>query len=234
MPYHSMAWSKLEQWDPIGFLVAGGLFLFPAGAYVSNTTTGTERVVSPAFIFVSLLVVFFGLFGLYPRLAERDSILAQDGGGLLAVTAATIVSTLGATLFPMGIPSGRSTVVAIPVTVAVGSILTFTMTGVASFRTGANPRPVGGCLLAMAAGEACLVAATLPQGNPSPPWVALVVSVLFATSLGASGYVLRTPTPPTGISDSAGWDIIVDDEGTLTSEKNIFSNNAEGNVQRPE
>lgn len=198
------AWDILEQWSPIAFLVAGGLFAFPGVAYVFNTVTGTEIHVSPVIIFASLLVVFVGLLGLYPRLAERDSILALGGVGLLAVTAGVIISTVGVAVLPIEVTFGKRTMVAIIVTVTAGTILTFTMFGVASLQTGAYSRPVGGSLLVMAAGEACILAATMLYSNPKTTWVEFGVSVLFVASLGSISYLLRTETTPAKRATSTG------------------------------
>jgi len=204
MVQSSTVWGRLEQWSPIVFLVTGGLFAFPGFAYVLNTVTGTEISVSPPIIFTLMLVVFLGLLGLYPRLAERDSTLALGGVGLLAVTAGVSISTIGLTVLPTGLTLGKQSIVASIVAVTAGGMLTFGMFGVASLRTGAYPRPVGRSLLVLAAGEACIIVNTLLYSNPQPTWVEFGVSVLFVTSLGSIGYLLRAETTPAERAVSTG------------------------------
>jgi len=165
---------------------------------------GTGIAVSPDVIFAFLIVVFVGLLGLYPGLAEWDSTLATGGVGLLAVTAAITIPAIGVFVGPTGLLVGEATALAIVVTVAVGSTLTVTTFGVASLRTGAQSRPVGGFLLVMAVGMAFMIAAMLVYGHSTPAWVGSVVNGLVATSLGSIGFVHRTGTVPTENSDSTG------------------------------
>jgi len=160
--------------------------------------------VSPAVVFLLLLVVFVGLLGLYPRLAREDSILALSGVVLLAVTAAVIVSTLAAVAFPSGLTFGKPHILAIVTTVVVGSTLTLATFGVASLRTGVHSRLVGSSLLVMAAGELSIFVAMQVYGDPTPAWVGFVVGGLFVTSLGSLGHVLRTRTTPAERSESTG------------------------------
>lgn len=192
MSYGSTIWARLEQWSSRTFLTAAGLFLLLAVATGVSAAKGTETAVSPATVFVFLLVVFVGLLGLYPRLAERGSTLALGGVGLLGVTAAIILSTIGLSVLPLELTVGKPTLVAIIMSVVVGSTLTLTTFGVASLRTGAHPRPVGGFLLVMAASTLFIVVTMLLFSNPGPAWVSFVANGLFVISLGSIGYVLRT------------------------------------------
>jgi hypothetical protein len=196
MSHGNTVWGVLERWNSVPFLVAGGSFSLVAAAYGFGALTGTGIAVSPATIFVCMLVVFVGLLGLYPRLADRDSTLALGGAGLLVLTTAIILSTLGLSVLPIAVSFGKPTIVAIIASVVVGSTLTLTTFGVASLRTGAHPRPVGGFLLVMAVGTSIVVVAMVLSSNPGPWWVGFVVSGLFAISLGSIGYVLRTDVVP--------------------------------------
>ncbi len=204
MVYQKTIWETVEQWSPIAFLAAGGLFALPAVVYGLNAVTGSEIAVSPAVIFLFMLVVFVGLLGLYPRIAERDSTLAKAGVGLLAMTAAIIISTFGASVLSSGPTFGRSTVFAIVTTAGVGSILTVATFGVASLRTDAHSRPVGGFLLVMATAMSFIIVATLVESHPTPAWVAFVGNGLVATSLGSIGSVLRTEDISTENADMTG------------------------------
>lgn len=186
------------------FLVAGGLFALPAVVFGLNAVTGTEIAVSPFVIFAFMVVVFVGLLGLYPRLAERDSTLALGGVGSLAMTVAVFISTLGVFMLPIGLTSEKATVLALVMTVAVGSILALTTFGIAILRTGVHSRSVGGFLLVMAASLIFMIVATLLYGDPTPAWAGLVVNGLFATSLGSIGFVFRTEGVPVENAESTG------------------------------
>lgn len=196
MSKHGTVWTLLERWSPTAFLAAGGLFVLPTAIFGFEAATGAGNVVSPAVIFVLLLVVFVGLLGLYPRLAEAGSALARGGVGLLAVTAAIIISTLAIIAIPTGLTLGKPHILTLVTTVVGGSILTLGAFGVASLRTGVHSRLVGSALLVMAAGYLSIVVAMLVFGNPAPAWVDFVVGVLFVGSLGSIGYVLRTEAYP--------------------------------------
>lgn len=185
------------------FLVAGGLFAFPVIVSGVNAVTGTEIAVSPAVIFTFMIVVFVGLLGLYPRLAERDSTLAKGGVGLLAVTAVITISGIGIFVGPTGLLVGETTALAIVLTVAVGSTLTVTMFGIGSLRTGAHSRITGIFLLVMAASVSFIVAIMLRYGHSSPDWVSVVVNGTVAMSLGSIGYMRRTDATLVETADSA-------------------------------
>lgn len=204
MSYTSAVWATLERWSPIAFLAAGGLFVLPTAVFGFGAATGTGNVVSPAVIFVLMLVVFVGLLGLYPRLAQADSTLALGGVGLLSVTAAVIIATLAAVALPIGPTLGKPHILAIVTTVVIGSTLTLATFGVASLRTGVHSRLVGSSLLVMAAGDLSTFVAMQVYGDPTPAWVGFVVGGLFVLSLESIGYVLRTETTPAERSESTG------------------------------
>lgn len=201
MPHRDTAWAALERWSPTALLAAGGLFSLTAFAFGAEAVTGTGVDVSPAVVFLFLLVAFVGLLGLYPGLAERDATLALGCLCLLAVTAAVLVSTLAVPALVGSV--GRSAVLASIVAVAVGSALAVAAFGVASLRTGAHPRPVGALLLVTGAGLSLMVVAVLVYGHSTPAWVSFTVNGLVATSLGASGYVLRPVAVPADGGESA-------------------------------
>ena len=204
MSYDSTVWATLERWSPIAFLVAGGLFILPTAIYGFGAATGTGNVVSPAVIFVLMLVVFVGLLGLYPRLAGEGSTLALGGVGLLSATAAVIISTLAIVALPTGLTLGKPHILAIVTTVVVGSTLTLGTFGVASLRSGIHSRSVGSSLLVMAAGDFSILVAMQVYGDPTPAWVGFVVGGLFVVFLASIGYVLRTETISAENSESPG------------------------------
>ena len=191
MTYSDTAWTTLEQWSPRIFLAAGGLFALPAVVSGVNAVAGTGIAVSPAVIFAFLIVVFVGLLGLYPRLAGRNSTLAQGGVGLLAATAAIILSTLASSVLPIGFSFGKTVIAAIVMTVLVGSALTLTAFGTASLCSGVYSRSVGGFLLTTGAGMSLIIVGMLLFGDPTPTWVPFIANGLIAISLGAIGYTLR-------------------------------------------
>ena len=204
MSYDSTVWATLERWCPIAFLAAGGLFVLPTAIFGFGAATGAGNIVSPVVIFVLLLVVFLGVLGLYPRLAQAGSTLALGGVGLLSVTAAIIIATIGAAALPIGPTFEKTHILALVTTVVVGSTLTLATFGVASLRTGVHSRLVGRSLLVMATGDLSIFVAMLVYGDPTPAWVGFVVGALFVTSLESMGYVLRTETIRAERSDSTG------------------------------
>ena len=191
MTYSGTAWATLEQWSPTAFLAAAGLFVFPVLAFGFGVVTGAEIDVSPAIMFLFVLIIFVGLLGLYPRLAGRNSTLAQGGVGLLAATAAIILSTLASSVLPIGFSFGKTVIAAIVMTVLVGSTLTLTAFGIASLRSGVYSRPVGGFLLTTSAGMSLVIVGMLLFGDPTHMWVPFIANGLIAISLGAIGYTLR-------------------------------------------
>jgi len=200
----STLWTTLEQWSPLTFLVAAGMFTLPLLAFGFEAVAGIAIDVSPAVMFLFVLVIFVGLLGLYPQLAAHDATLAKGGAVLLAATAAIIVLALAASVLSVGPTFGKSTIAAIVMAVLAGSGLTVTTFGTASLRSRAHPRPVGGFLLVTGAGMAVVIIGMLVFGDPTPAWVGAVANGLIAISLGATGYTLRAegiPTSLTGATD---------------------------------
>jgi len=107
-------------------------------------------------------------------------------------------------VLPIGLTSEKAAVLALVMTVAVGSILALTTFGIAILRTGVHSRSVGDFLLVMAASLSFMIVATLVYGDPTPAWVGSVVNGLFAMSLGSIGYVLRTEEVPVENAESTG------------------------------
>lgn len=204
MSYNNTVWAQFERWNPVPFLLAGGVYGLIAAVYGFRAGTGTGLTVPPPVIFVCLLVVFVGLLGLYPRLASGNPLLALCGLGFLALTTAVIFTTIGLTVLPLGVTLGKPTIVALIMSVVGGSTLTLTTFGVAGLRTGGHLRPVGGFLLVMATGTAGVVVAMFVYSNPTPAWVGFVVSLVFVISLGSIGYVFRREDVPVEPSQSSG------------------------------
>lgn len=204
MVYSDTVWAALEQWSPIVFLLAGGLFALLPVASGLTVVTGLEITVSPAIIFMFMLVVFVGLLGQYRRLADRNARLAQVGVGLLAGTVAIIIPAVGIFMPATGLLVGEATALGIVVAVAVGSTLTVTTFGVATLWTGTDLRPIGGYLLLLAASMAFMIVAMVAYGHSTPSWVSPVVNGLAAMSLGAIGSVLRSEDILAASTDSTG------------------------------
>ncbi|PSQ19917.1 hypothetical protein BRD00_00305 [Halobacteriales archaeon QS_8_69_26] len=202
MTHGSTLWTTLEQWSPLTFLVAAGLFTLPVLAFGFEAVAGIAIDVSPAVVFLFVLVIFVGLLGLYPRLAAHDATLAKGGAALLAATAAIIVLALAASVLSVGPTFGKSTIAAIVMAVLAGSGLTVTTFGTASLRSRAHPRPVGGFLLVTGAGMAVVMVGMLVFGDPAPAWVGAVANGLIAISLGATGYTLRGEDIPTSLTEA--------------------------------
>jgi hypothetical protein len=198
MTYRDTPWATLEQWCSLAFLVASGLFTFPVVAFGFEAVTGTVIDVSPTVVFLFVLVIFVGLLGLYPRLAEHDATLAKGGVALLAATATIILSALAASVLSIGATIEKSAFAAIVMAVLVGSALTVTTFGTASLRSRAHPRRVGCFLLVTGAGMAVVLVGMLMFGDPAPAWVGAVANGFVATSLGATGYTLLGESIPTG------------------------------------
>lgn len=196
MAHSDTVWATPEQWGARAFLAAGGLFAVPVIASVLNAVTDAGVVISPAVVFTFLLVALIGLLGLYPRLAERNATVARGCVGLLAVTATTTVLGIGVFAPFTGYPFGETTALATVVAVAVGTTLTVATFGVATLRMGTHSRLVSASLLMMAAGMSSLIATMVIYGHSTPEWVSTAVNGVIATSLGASGFVLRTQNSP--------------------------------------
>jgi hypothetical protein len=202
MPYGDTVWTTLEQWSPLAFLVAAGLFTLPALGFGFEVVTGTTIDISPVVMFVFVLFIFAGLLGMYQRLADHDTTLAKSGVALLAATTAIILSALTASVLSVGATFGKSTVAAIVMVVVAGSTLTVMTFGTVSLRSSTHPRPVGVFLLVTGAGMAVTMVGMLVFGDPTPAWVGVVANGLIAISQGAIGYTLRKAGAPTGCTEA--------------------------------
>lgn len=204
MVHRDTIWGMLEKWNPWVFLTAGGIFALLSVSSGLNVVTGTEITLSPVVIFIFMLLVFVGLLGLYPGLADQDASLAKVGIGLLGGTVAMLIPGVGVFTHSIGRLVSETTTLVIVIAVAVGATLTVTTFGVAIHRTGGYLRPIGYFLLLMAASMSFMVVAMVVYGHSTPSWIPPVVNGFVAISLGAIGFVLRAGAVTTVNSDPSG------------------------------
>lgn len=204
MVHRNTMWGMLEKWSPMVFFTAGGLFALLSVLSGLNAVAETGIALSPAVVFVCMLVVFVGLLGLYPRLADRDIRLAKVGIGLLGGTVAISIPAIGVFTPSTGLFVGETTALALVIAVAFGATLTVVTFGFAMHRTGAYLRPVGDLLLLMAASTSVMIGAMVVYGHSTPSWIPPVVNGSVGMSLGAIGFVLRAGAVTTVNSDLTG------------------------------
>lgn len=131
------------------FLVAGmAMIVFAANTYL-KTFAGTSSPVIQGVIGPSgFLVGVVGLFGLYPRLADRTRMLARGAAGIALIAAVgwvvIIVNGIGETLGVLSQPSGPLAV--IPLVVIGTMILGYGLFGATTLYTGAHSWLVGALL----------------------------------------------------------------------------------------
>jgi hypothetical protein len=147
-------WRALERRTPTLFLVGSGLLV--GHAVIRGLRAFTDVSAPPdAFGPAGFFLVFVGLFGLYPALADRAPWLAMAGALLAAVPAIDYALIL---LFGFGEMAGVTPRLldiapdAIFLPIHQGSIiLAYGVSGLAVLRTDAYPRSVGVLLLALPA-----------------------------------------------------------------------------------
>lgn len=202
MRYRHSIWGMLEQWNPMVFFTAGGLFALLSGTTGLHAVGGTAIALSPVVIFIGVFIVFVGLLGLYPGVADRAASLATVAIGLLGGTVAMLLPAFVVFTSSTEQFVDEATALAILIAVAVGATLTVTTFGIAIHRAGTDMRPIGSFLLLMAASMSSMIFAMVVYGHSTPAWISPVVNGVVAISLGAIGFVLRTEAITTVSSDS--------------------------------
>jgi hypothetical protein len=196
-PYNTISRGSLERWSPTLFLVAGVLVV--GHATILGVQAFTEMTTPPdLFAPLGHLVALVGLFGLYPALADRRPTLAPAAAAVAAVPAVgwlvIFAGQVGELAGVLSSPTGVLPGVVFPV-VIVSMVLTYTVFGVASLRTGVRSRTVAGRLLLPAGLFGGLIASIAVTGASA------LVGSLFTGGLVvaylAIGQSLRTEVAPT-------------------------------------
>lgn len=201
-------WESVARWGVTAFLAAGGLLLLTTLLMVLTALTGTAWEMLPGITgFLGLVLLWVGVLGLYPRVADRTPRLAGTGVALVALSMVTVFvllvwGTLGHTLSIVPIP-----IVVIPAfgVVFVATFLMFalgtTLFGVASLRSGRLPRAVGLLLFALAGTWFVMFGAGSMYGAKFPAWFDSLTSGIMAVVTLAIWYQLRAGSVQ---SDRAG------------------------------
>lgn len=184
-------WRTLEQWSAIAFLVGGVLFVITAGFNAADVRAGTGHMRLPlkqAFIGFAWTAGLVGLLGVYPRLSDRSSKLA-GAGAVCTVIGAVGYAAMGVVslAYYLGIPGGEfeAVVVYFLPGVLVGTLLTFPLFSIVSFRSDIHPRTFSLLLL----GPPLLFIVNVL--TPTPPSVVLGVVSGLALVFFAIGHILR-------------------------------------------
>lgn len=198
-------WRSLESWSAEIFLTAGILVL------VSTVATGIEWLTAATGLtdgplgvlaFLGMVLSYFGLLGLYPKLADGRSRLSRISVLLLLVPVAVIIVDLVSILVGFGPPFGLLIASIAFLLFALGIALF----GVASLRTHGTATSIGVLLLAYAGGWAAFIGAGQIYGFPVSGGRLFGISVVMSVSLLGIGVRLRDDTQsaerPGGVTDS--------------------------------
>ena len=201
--YDVLPWERLETRSATAFLVVGGIWFVDTVLLVLERAGGMPipDPVFPVLILSALTVSVVGLFGFYPRLANRSRWLARLG---IVVTALAGVGF--AVLLAWWVVANAIRAVPIPpaplLMVTVFAVLFgFAFFGVASVWTGVPSRSVGFLLLAVVATLVGYLVSQAVYGSDPPAWVAPTLTAVLTVITLAIGYRLRTEPSPT---DRAG------------------------------
>ncbi len=149
----STEWAEsLERRSPTLFLVAGAVLflLLVIGQVVRFTAVSIPRTAYWPLFPLAVALSLCGLVGLYPRLAERARWSAIIGGGFGLVGGIALIGGLGVLLVasPPGPYPSNLGVLGAPFFLGLFAFVTAVgICGIASLRTGALPRRIGGLLL---------------------------------------------------------------------------------------
>lgn len=187
-------WRTLEQWSAAAFLVGGVLFVITAGFNAADVRAGAGHMRLPlkqAFIGLAWTAGLVGLLGVYAQLSDRNSKLAGAGAvctliGVVGYAAMGVVSLA----YYLGIPSGEfeTVVVYFLPGVLIGTLLTFPLFSIVSFRSDIHSRAFSLLLL----GPPLLFIVNIL--TPTPPSVVLGVVSGLAIVFFAIGFILRGET----------------------------------------
>jgi len=190
--------NRLERWSPTLFLVGGAVLI---GFAASLAAIGLMDMSVPRNIFAGagFSLVFLGLLGLYPRLADQSPLLAGAGA---------VFAVIGAVGFTLTFVLGVAEVVeitpppwleAVQLLNIVGMVLGFLLVGVASLRTNTHARTLGVLLLVPAIVFAVNIARVALLGAWTPSWAPFLLGSLQALAMLTIGYSLRSASvPPDG------------------------------------
>ena len=199
-------WDTLERWSGNVFLAAGILVLIGTVVVGLQLLAGNEELLKDPFElapFLGFVVSYFGLLGLYPRLADRMPRLARVSVFLLLVPVVVMLLFVLSIVGGFDIPSiGPLSLVAF-LMFALGIALF----GVGSYQTEVPSRGVGLALLALATAWFVMLGAGLLNGFPISQAVNFVTIAIMTGALLAIGFRLRTETEPTGYTESASTEV---------------------------
>lgn len=195
---------SLEKWSGTAILSAGLLmsFGFLRGALdtVDVTTLAWPEWASAIIFIGSILLMFVGLVGFYPYIADRSPRLALAGAWTAAIGGASLVVTVTAGILldlmgGTGFTSGENNPVLLGLffLVMVCFFLTILFTGIASVRTKRPSRGVGLLLLVPIVEPGSVLVMDL-IGIDLGFSVALATLGIAGISLVAAGYLTRSET----------------------------------------
>jgi len=182
--------SALERWSPTLFLV-GGVVLIGFAASLAAIGLMDMSVPRDLFAGVGFTLSFLGLIGVSAGLTDQSPSLARAGA---------VFAALGAVGFALTFVFGIADLVAISLPAwveafqllnIVGLILGFLLVGIASLRTDAHSRPLGGLLLVPALVFAVNFGRVVVLGAWTPAWAPFILGSLQALAMLALGYLLR-------------------------------------------
>ena len=186
---------SLEKWSAVIFLLAGVFLLVGTVVIGLQLLTGDPDLLKNPFElspYLGFIISYFGLLGLYPRLADRIP-LARVSLLLLLVPVIVMLIYIATALVGTELPFGEP--------VSFGAFILFALGialfGVGSYQTEVPSRAVGLSLLALSAGWFVLLGAGLIDGFPVWQPVAFGTAAIMTVALLAIGYLLRTGTEPT-------------------------------------
>lgn len=201
MPTHTTGWwATLGRWCAMAFIVAGAARLGNMALTILylNTEFPSPEWARTLTLTLAFGAAFFGLLGLYPRLANRTRRLSRVGIGAVAIAAGgLLVVTVGDLVGPANPPGALKF---LPVLILVCSMLGFSLFGVASLRTDIPSRTVGALLL-VAAISVVAFAGGITFTFVHSRTLALANSGAFAMALLATGYRIHAGPAPTGHAD---------------------------------
>lgn len=193
----STLWDTLERWCANVFLAAGTLLLIAAvlevlDTYIAASTQGIGGIAG----FSGTVLVFVGLLGLYPRLAEGALRLAQAGLLLLVLpviyVSVLLIWALLAEFLPLPsltamTPAGELVLPGVFLLFGVGTALL----GIVSLQTTTPSRAIGMFLLVLATAWFVFLGTALVYES-IPEWAVTVITLIQVVAVLPIGYLLRT------------------------------------------
>lgn len=192
----------LERWSASAFITAGGLLL--VGTVLTGlgavTPLSLPETVTGVITITGVVLMYGGVFGLYPRHANHSPRLALAGVGLLGLPAMVLVAVM-----VWGVSGHIFRTVPVPpavipyfgmvfVAVFLLSGLGISLFGVANLRSPDISPVVGALLLVLAATWFVLLGASSMYGSTFPAWLDIANPGVMATVLLALGCLVRSQT----------------------------------------